>query len=226
MKTLRTVRYSLLAAAVAGGAVVSAPAFAEVSANASVASAYLWRGQNLGGGQPVVAGGLDYNHESGLFAGVWTSSAGPANEVDLYAGYRGKAGGLDFGGGLYYYAYPDTVGTASSTSDYKELNLTAGAAGFKGELGLGFGDGFAGDNENIYLAASYTMDKFTGKIGKYDGKNNNTLDLTGTVGDYVHVDVSYAYNDKLAFTLTKVVDTNTGPKGDPLLAVSYTLPIK
>ena len=45
MKSLRTVRYSMLAAAVATAAAVSTPAVAEVSANASVASAYLWRGQ-------------------------------------------------------------------------------------------------------------------------------------------------------------------------------------
>ena len=161
MKSLRTVRYSLIAAAVAGAAVVSTSASAEVSATAGIASAYLWRGQNLGGGQPVVSGSLDYKHESGLFAGIWTSSAGPTNEVDIYGGYNFKAGEVDLTATYYYYAYPSNF-AVSADADFKEIYLSAGMSGFKAEGYLGIGDSPWGDNEDNYFALSYTMDKLTG----------------------------------------------------------------
>ncbi|MFP5383474.1 MAG: TorF family putative porin [Gammaproteobacteria bacterium] len=94
MTSLRTVRHSLLAATVAGAAVVSIPAAAEVSANAAVANVYLWRGLDLGAGVPAVSGGLDYGHESGLYAGVWGSSSGPTQEVDFYAGWAKEFDGF------------------------------------------------------------------------------------------------------------------------------------
>lgn len=210
---LRTVRLSLLAAAVAGASVVSTPALAEVSATAGVANLYLWRGQNLGGGSPVVMGSLDYSHESGLFAGVWGSSAGPDSEVDLYAGYTYGSDDFSFTYAVYDYSYP----RSTATGDLQESYLSLGAAGFKAEAFIGMGD-WKDDN---YFAVGYSKDKFGVKVGM------TALDAADS--DYSHLDLSYAYNDNLSFTVSGVLDSDdfsavAGLK-DPLFVVAYSLPL-
>lgn len=225
MKSLRTVRYSLIAAAVAGSAVVSTPALADVSATASVANMYLWRGQNLGGGAPVVAGSLDYSHDSGLFAGIWGSSAGPGQETDVYFGYAYSSDAFNFKVTAYEYFYPN-----NTPIDLQEVVFSVGASGFFADFVLGIGEidaaGGGVDNKNNYVDIGYTMDKFTVKLGK---TLNDTADT-----DYTHLDLSYAFNKNIAFTLSNIVDADTaaaitaGPADenqDPLFVVSYTLPI-
>jgi uncharacterized protein (TIGR02001 family) len=54
-------------------AVSTAQAEVEVSASATVASMYLWRGKDLGNGAAAVSGDLTVS-ASGAYAGVWTSS--------------------------------------------------------------------------------------------------------------------------------------------------------
>lgn len=218
MKTLRTVRYSLIAAAVAGATLVSTPVSAEVSATAGVASLYLWRGQNLGGGTPVVSGSLDYGHESGLFAGIWGSSAGPDQEVDLYGGYAYSTDDFGVKVTFYDYFYPRTAG---ATGDLQELVLSVNASGFFADAIIGVGD-FEDGN---YYDVGYTYDKYTVKYGMTDGE-----DLTGPNTDYAHLDLAYAFNENLTFTLSGPVDSDalSAVEGieDPLFVVSYVLPIK
>lgn len=210
---LRTVRLSLLAATVAGTAVVSTPSFAEVSATAGVANLYLWRGQNLGGGSPVVMGSLDYTHETGLFAGAWGSSAGPDSEVDLYAGYEYEGEDFGFTAAFYDYSYP----RSATTGDLQEAYVSLGAAGFKAEAYVGMGD-WEDDN---YFAVGYTHGKFGAKVGM------TALDAADS--DYSHLDLSYAWNDNLSFTVSGVLDADDASMvtdvEDPLFVVSYSLPL-
>lgn len=212
MKSLRTVRYSLLAAAVAGGAVVSTPALAEVSATAGVANLYLWRGQNLGGGTPVVMGSLDYSHESGLFAGVWGSSAGPDSEVDLYVGYAYSNDDFGFKVTAYDYSYP----RSAVTGDLQEIALGVTFGGFFADAILA-----QGDLTDDYFAVGYTYEKFTGKVGMYSADAADA--------NYVHADLTYAYNDNLSFTVSGIVDEDdfaaVAGIGDALFVVSYSLPL-
>ena len=220
MKSLRTVHYSLIAAAVAGAAVVSTPAAAEISATATVSNVYLWRGLDLGMGVPGIAGSLDYTHSSGLFVGAWGSSAGPGTETDIYAGYEYSSDDFGFKAAVYDYTYP-----YDPDVDFQEAYLNFSASGF-------FVDGYFGigktgpsnaevDNKNNYFDLGYTKDKYTLKVGQ----TNNDLKDT----DYTHVDVSYAYNDNLSFTLSGVVDSDDGAvtagNQDPLFVVSYSLPL-
>ncbi|MEC8225301.1 MAG: TorF family putative porin, partial [Pseudomonadota bacterium] len=68
--------------------------YAEVTANAAATSNYLWRGQEQGGGDAAIQGGIDYASESGFYAGTWVSNASWADdmsyELDLYAGFGGE----------------------------------------------------------------------------------------------------------------------------------------
>lgn len=215
MKSLRTLRFAALAAAVAGAAVVSTPAVAGVSATAAVANMYLWRGQNLGGGAPVVSGSLDYSHDSGLFAGIWGSSAGPDQETDLYVGYAYSSDAFTAKATFYDYFYSRSAG---AVGDLQEAVLSFSASGFFADAIIGMGD----FEEGNYYDVGYTKDKYTIKYGMMDAE-----DLNGPDTDYSHLDLSYAFNERVAFTVSGIVDAgdaNTIEK-DPLFVVSYTLPI-
>ena len=69
------------ALAISSLAMVPGVASAEVSANVAVSNMYLWRGVNLSPDGGVVSGGLDYAHDSGFYAGVWTSSEEGGHEA-------------------------------------------------------------------------------------------------------------------------------------------------
>lgn len=217
MKSLRTVRYSLLAAAVAGGAIISAPAAAGVSATAGVANLYLWRGLNLGGGAPVVMGSLDYGHDSGLFAGVWGSSAGPDQEVDLYAGYAYSSDAFGFKVTAYDYSYPRS--TLQGALNEIALNVTA--SGFFADYIIGIED----FEDTSYADIGYTYEKFTGKLG-YMMTDDVTPD-----SNYSHADLTYAYNERLSFTVSGIIADDdasvfAGNNKDALFVVSYVLPLE
>ncbi len=95
---------------------------AEVSASASIATEYLWRGQTLGNGDAAVSGSLDYAHDSGLYAGVWVSSGDASStEYDLYAGFAGEAG--DFGYDLGYATYLYPMAEADALDESAEFYL-------------------------------------------------------------------------------------------------------
>ncbi|WP_208321401.1 TorF family putative porin [Thiohalophilus thiocyanatoxydans] len=53
-------------------------------------------------------GGIDYTHETNLYAGVWTANYGNGNgyESDLYGGFRGSAAGIPLDAGMIMYRYP------------------------------------------------------------------------------------------------------------------------
>ena len=75
-------------------AITSLPAMAEgeVSYNAALVSKYLWRGFDLSNEGPALQGGIDYEHESGFYAGAWASQydfdeVDDGIEIDFYVGY-------------------------------------------------------------------------------------------------------------------------------------------
>jgi uncharacterized protein (TIGR02001 family) len=100
-----------------------APVLAEVTAQVTATSDYVWRGisQTLGG--PALQAGIDYKHASGIYAGLWGSNvdyfddsdpmSDPADddqarfELDYVAGIRHefKTGWL-LDVGVIYYTYP------------------------------------------------------------------------------------------------------------------------
>ncbi|MFP4638845.1 MAG: TorF family putative porin [Guyparkeria sp.] len=107
---------TLIATSIASAVSLSALALpsvaaAEVSANVGVVSNYFFRGVTQTDDSAAVQGGLDYEHESGFYAGTWASTVdfgdGTSYEADLYAGYGGSLGDLGYDVGYIYYAYPD-----------------------------------------------------------------------------------------------------------------------
>ena len=112
---------SLMAASVlAATTLASGAATAEVSMNIGATSNYIWRGVTASPNEAAVSGGIDYSHESGFYAGAWTSSlgntdgeqgvaGGPSSagaELDVFAGFGGAFGDFSYDINVTAYTYP------------------------------------------------------------------------------------------------------------------------
>lgn len=204
------------------------PVKADISASAGVASAYLWRGLDLGDGSPAVYGDLSYS-VGGAYAGVWGSSGDSTmgQEYDLYAGYSGELRGVVYDVSAWNFNYSD-AGLRDGVLDeddgtfgeYTDLQLALGY----GPLTLQYWKNVAGGGFDYYLVSG-AVGPVTLKIGMRDYEATNR--------DLTHVDLVYAYNDRLAFTFSQVVDDQwesdaagfDGYDDDLKFVVSYTLPV-
>ena len=109
------------------------PAHAEISPEkfttyVSLTSDYRFRGISQSERNPAIQGGVDFQHDNGIFAGVWASTIDFADEavrsnsrdieIDYYLGFN-KRFASDWSAVLsvVHYAYPDT----SFNYDYTEL---------------------------------------------------------------------------------------------------------
>ncbi|MGK0250101.1 MAG: hypothetical protein ACI910_002869 [Oleispira sp.] len=217
-----------LATAMTAGLVATTTTQAEVSASVGVASSYLWRGQNLGNGDAAISGSLDYAHESGLYTGAWVSSGdvGLGTEYDLYVGFAGEAGGIGYDIGYMGYIYPsqseeaveagDIVSAADELGDVGDIYLNLSLADVS--LTTNFSDN---GSDYVYNTLGYGMGSVSALIGV-----NTDLEDDGK-GAYTHIDVSYAYNDNVSFTVSKMVAQSFGTSAaSPEFVVSYSLPIE
>lgn len=227
-------------AAVFSATAVPMTAAAEISGNLGISNIYFWRGLDISGGTAQVHGGAQYDHSTGLYAGVWTSSAGftpggvieiddddapgaievegsvsSGMEYDLYAGYGTEIGGVSFDISYWDYNYPGYM-----DFDLEEVIVGLGVAGVNltGYFGvgeIGHGDS-ATDNESNYYTLDYTYDKYTAKVGTWDFEDKDS--------NYTHVDLSYAVTDSLALTVSKIVDEKVDDtySDDALVVVSYS----
>lgn len=133
------------------------------SANVTLATEYMWRGQALTDSDPAIQGGFDLGHASGLYAGVWGSNIeadGGTIELDYYAGYSADIGdtGFAYDVGVLYYDFPGI-----EDFDYFEVY---------GFLSYGF----------LSAGVSYSLDAFD---ADYDGAEDNLyyqLDASYDVG--------------------------------------------
>ncbi len=148
----------------------SAMAQAGLSANIGGMSDYWFRGLDQTTNNASIMGGLDYEHDSGLYVGTWLASLPSDLEYDLYAGYSGEMGDFSYSAGLIGYFYQDYDGV------YKELNLSVSYGPVTLAHNIGKLDDPAGD-------VDYT---FTSLTAEYEG----AYVTYGQYGD--EVDGSYA----------------------------------
>jgi uncharacterized protein (TIGR02001 family) len=214
MKSMKT----LLAAGVAAASMtmIAAPASAEVSASASVANMYLWRGFDLSNGSPAVSGDITLS-SAGFYAGVWGSSGDDAlgQEVDYYAGYATEVGGLSIDLSVWNYVYPGTDfngnDNGDDVGDLSEVILGLGM----GPVSLTIYDNVAGAPGYYYGTLGLDVGSFSFLVGGTDSDDEDS--------NYAHFDASYAYNDNLSFTFSKMIDEDNDD--DLHFVVSYSLPI-
>jgi len=214
---------SLLTAAVLGVMLPVTGAFAETSATISASNMYLYRGVNLSAASPQIAGSLDYAHNSGLYAGIWGSSEGATGspEYDLYAGYSVELGGISLDANITDYNYPETTG-AEKLGDFSELILSAGYTQDKmgAELKIvdGLGSATAGTGGYYYTALTGSYDKVSLTWGSY------AVDEQSPLPEYQHIDIGFAFNDEVSFTVSTITDDDDGAiaEDDTLFAVTWT----
>lgn len=213
-----------LAAAVA----LTVPAFAlplssaqaEVSADIGIANMYLWRGLNVSESNAQVSGTLKYGHESGLYAGGWTSSTWAADglgyELDLFFGYGGSIGDFTFDVSFWEYLYPtagfvpgDDVGMGDTDASDLVIglgyNMLSAAAYINTDSDL---------PDAIYYTLGLTMAQFGATYGIWTGDDDAL--------DYSHLTLSYNPVDSLVFKASMAFSGDTEVEEDPLVQVSYT----
>jgi len=209
--------------AMAGFAVPAA--HAEVSAAVGAANMYYWRGLDLGSGDPQIWGDLKVSG-SGFYGGVWAGSGDSVmgQEYDLYVGYGNAVGDFKFDISVWSYSYPkptyatevidgetyDVTPDALSPGDLVEAVVMVGY----GPIAFTYYENLEGADDYNYMTLAGTFGDFTVKYGVHED-------------DLAHVDLTYAYNDKLSFTVGKVVDDVDGSYNDEAkFVVGFALPIE
>ncbi len=229
--TKKLLASSIAASLLSAGAIAPAHAEVEISGSVAVASTYLWRGSDLGTGVPAVSGALEAS-TSGFYAGIWGSSGDTfaGTEYDLYVGYGGEVGSFSYDVSLWSYNYPTGDGYASDGetdfTDWTDLvvALGFGPAVFTIYQPIG-DDNSTGDYAYYTLGASFGDFSLTaGLHSDNDGAVSCPADNEGPTCDPVHVNLDYAFNDNLTFTLSQFIADETDDD-DLKFVVSYSLPI-
>ena len=151
-------------ALVASAALMSAGvASAAVTGNFAITSDYIFRGYDFG---QAVQGGLDYSHESGMYAGVWMSNAagtpGGSDEIDYYLGYGlGLSDGLSLDFGIINYNTDANKGTNPAAFTANEVYVGLAGEAWDATLYVGDRDNVTAGNDDadqyMYLDLNYSM---------------------------------------------------------------------
>lgn len=181
---------------------------AEISATFGMSNMYLWRGQNVSPNGGQISGSLDYGHESGFYAGVWTSSEDEGHETDLYLGYGGSIGDFGYDVSWWEYMYPENsfvddqnqTQTDISDNDVSELVVSLSY----GPVSVGAYIQTDSDaNADNYYTLSGNYEKFSATYGFW------SLEETDSDGDgiddldqYSHLTLGYAATDELSFAVS------------------------
>ena len=152
MKTLS--KAIAIASLVSASALTAQVANAGVEYNVAATSNYVWRGDTQSSNMSAVSGGVDYSHDSGLSAGVWTSNTTGDTEVDYYAAFGTEVAGFALSAGAIAYQYN------ADTADFVEVNVGAEYMGASVSYSVKVDDGDTNkDNDDAaYISAGYGMD--------------------------------------------------------------------
>ena len=85
----------------------SSAAASEFSGVATLTSEYIYRGLKMSDGDPALQLGLDYEHDTGLFVGVWAST------IDIRSPMGERDTELDYYGGFHYAAESPITATVT-----------------------------------------------------------------------------------------------------------------
>ena len=197
--------------ALAMGLMISGAANAALEANIGATSNYLWRGVTQSSDDGAISGGLDYSHDSGLYAGTWVSSlGGTGSEVDYYAGFSGETESVGYDVGYIYYQYDD-----ASLADFAEVYGSVTMSGVT-----------AGIASEVYTQGGTDLDQTYYSLSS-DFELTDGFGLTATAGrynrdgsdDYTHLTLDVTKDD-FTFSLSKA---GSGSGDDSVIPyVSYS----
>jgi uncharacterized protein (TIGR02001 family) len=218
----------VLAVSALAGSMVTSVAQADTSAAVGASNMYYWRGLDLGMGDAAVWGDLKASSDAGVYGGIWMSSGDAlfGTEYDAYIGYGVKAGDLGIDISYWSYNYP-TLEVAPGDFAEIVLALSYGPVAFTyfdnaaiSEDHFGPGADFGSEDYSYYTLA-YTHDAISVKYGEHEDADG--ADLNG----YSHVDLTYAFNSKVSFTLGNPLDGGDGGLNEEMkFVVNLSLPIE
>ena len=196
--------------------------------NLSLTSNYKFRGQDQDQSKsrafkPAINGGVDYAFANGFYVGNWNSTIDWTKqtfgngqdsgvEVDLYGGYKFKAGDIDMDVGALAYLYPGASGVNTT-----ELYIGAGFGPVmakyshtvsKGYFGVGKLVGPSGDGRGTgYFNLAFAQEVMPKTTFKASVGFTNWKDSINNAGlpDYVDYSVGAAYDLGDGFTLNGAV---------------------
>ena len=200
-----------------------------LSFNISLTSNYKFRGQDQDQSKtralkPALNGGFDYAFDSGFYVGNWNSTINwtkfmvtPQNssvEVDLYGGYKFKAGEVDLDVGALQYYYPG-ANTANTTELYLgatygpvsakySTTVSKGYFGIGNNVGMGPSGGGRGTGYFYVAFAQEVMPKTTLKASLGFTNLKSSVNAFGAP-DYTDYSVGAAYDLGDGLTLNGAV---------------------
>lgn len=194
--------------------VIAAPAMAEVQASAGVANTYLFRGVDSSDGNAQVFGDLTASSNIGLYASVWGSSAGSGTqEYDLIAGWAKDFDGVNLNIGAINYVYPGDD-LADDFGSESEAYAGIGWNGLEAYVYKNVASSHQDNNAYFYTAFTYSYKKFSGTFGyAQNDKIPSKADEKDGKYRYMHLDLTYAFNNNLSFTFSKMVDRKAKAEG-------------
>ncbi|MCO7222939.1 TorF family putative porin [Pleionea sp. CnH1-48] len=211
---------------------LSMPSSAEVSANLTFVSDYLFAGVSQTSGTPALQGGIEYAHDSGFSIGTWASTvdfkdgSSADAEVDIYIGYSGETDSFSYSATLLQYIYPDLVSGADY--DYAELLLSLETKqGFSVALGYS-NDEFASDEAGVRLELGYSIELADDVAVSFGLGHFDLDDVSGDSYQYFSTGISKSWdNFSGSFTIHKNssnAETMFGKNGEDraVLSVGYS----
>ena len=178
-------------------ATLSAMTVADVTASLQLSNMYLFRGEDLGTGDALIAGSLDAE-KNGAYIGMWAASgdATLGQEIDFYGGYAFTSEdgnfGVDVGALTYYYPGANSYDVFGSLS---EAYITFDVFGAFAEVWKTVADDGGDADHNFYYVLGYEHNGFT----VYAGYLNTDMEVATVDGmedkDYVHIDASFTTSD-------------------------------
>ncbi|MBX9936926.1 MAG: TorF family putative porin [Burkholderiaceae bacterium] len=187
-------------------------ASAQLTGNLSLTTNYKYRGQDQDTSRtkaikPALQGGFDYAFgETGWYVGNWNSSVdwlnGNSLEVDVYGGYKFKAGEIDMDVGALAYLYPGnsagnttelygaaTFGPVTAKYSHTVSSDYFGWAGAKTSGHRGRNTGYLNVAYSQEVAPSVTLKAALG----YTNFSGGVKDATPGIKNYVDYSVGGAY---------------------------------
>jgi uncharacterized protein (TIGR02001 family) len=215
---------SIVLATAVAAVLTSGVASAELTANAGIFSNYIWRGVTQTDDSAAGQGGIDWGHDSGLYVGTWVSTLGVdgGNEIDVYAGFAGKAGSFGYDLGVITYQYPIDPSGLNFTEVYVSGSIVGITAGLNYTVDkASLASDPTGDND-LYLFASYDFSASDIDYSVYVGDYSFDADVAAGAQspDYSHYGASIGKNG-FGFAVDKN-DKDAGTDGNVRFTVSYS----
>lgn len=217
------------------------PVPGEVSANVTLASSYIWRGEVQNGNNPAIQGGFDYGVDLletyvSAYAGIWGSPAANTDgnlELDYYGGISGAIPGLEdylsYDGGILYYDYPGLTSMAAAQNFVEyygsvgvALPYDASVSYYYGYSPTGYGGNYDYSYQNVGGEVPIPMTPFTlfGAVGFTDADESGFESFTdyniGLATSAFGLDFSGYYTTTDGYTATGV-DEDTSAGGSHLV---------